>query len=224
MSANLNAGGYVYAIRTQGAEYVKIGVAKNVPSRMRELCTSSPHKLFIYATRFVDKPYELEKRLHQVLSDFRVRNSGGREWFMWCKETREMVRAHLRKELRCEHSVEDLKWQKWLTQHNEEAMRKDIEKNKRLHQEIDRLKELSSRSEEKSSELSEALLALMSKIGFALNSGRSPEIVELAVRRALKDCADFLAAESLLHSSRTDHRRGGMHWFECFCRTLKAAA
>lgn len=68
----------LYAIRTLGAPYVKIGTAVNPSSRLREIQTGNPFKCFVYATRPCSGVPE-EKTYHRR---FHSLHSHG-EWFRW---------------------------------------------------------------------------------------------------------------------------------------------
>jgi len=72
----LHSAGYVYFIRSETGE-VKIGVSKDPKKRLSSLQAGNPVTLEILTTRKSNRPYELESKLHSILSDLRV--SG--EWF-----------------------------------------------------------------------------------------------------------------------------------------------
>lgn len=67
--------GYVYIMRA-GGRY-KIGVSRDVESRLRSIATASPFPVsLVYAEQSPD-PYGLERDIHQRLADHRVHG----EWF-----------------------------------------------------------------------------------------------------------------------------------------------
>lgn len=72
---------YVYMIRCINRDnYVKIGVARNVESRLETLQTSSPYRLEVLASIRCNgrrHAYDLEKRLHWLFRKQRIRG----EWF-----------------------------------------------------------------------------------------------------------------------------------------------
>ena len=73
----------VYVI-TDGSGYVKIGVAKNVEERMRQLQTGNPHELKIIKTFDVDDDLKAESMLHRHFSDRRAKEpiwTHFTEWF-----------------------------------------------------------------------------------------------------------------------------------------------
>lgn len=70
-----NSGRFIYVLKSK--EYYKIGIAKDVAKRMRELQTGNPVKhLFVCSSFFEDAP-KFEKRLHEAFSEYR----GEGEWF-----------------------------------------------------------------------------------------------------------------------------------------------
>lgn len=89
--------GYVYAVRTRGAEYVKIGKAIDPVRRLSGLQSGSPHFLWIYATRKFSEASHSERELQSLLKDHLIDDSGSREWFMWNKDSREQIRSFLGK-------------------------------------------------------------------------------------------------------------------------------
>lgn len=66
---------YIYLIRC--GKYFKIGISGNPLKRAESIQTSTPYKTeLLYAERF-ENATEIEKELHQLLKDKRVRG----EWF-----------------------------------------------------------------------------------------------------------------------------------------------
>lgn len=77
----------LYAIRTHGAPFVKIGTARDPAKRLAELQTGSPFKLFIYATRggaSLAEEFALHRKLHHLRST--------NEWFRWEGEVVDVVK------------------------------------------------------------------------------------------------------------------------------------
>jgi hypothetical protein len=85
----------VYAIRTKGAEYVKVGMAVDVDSRLRQMQTGSAHRLWVYMTSEQRDASGMERELHRKLKQWNVQDAGGREWFHWCKDVRQILRCNL---------------------------------------------------------------------------------------------------------------------------------
>lgn len=67
--------GFVYFIHAKRSNFVKIGFAKTVPNRMRELQVGCPFELAILGWREGDR--ETEIRIHFHYKKFRIRG----EWF-----------------------------------------------------------------------------------------------------------------------------------------------
>lgn len=87
--------GYVYVIRMQGTDYVKIGKADNVANRLMSIQTGNPYLLEIEHIKETDDPSDLESRLFHALKANRVRG----EWFIVDKDYiktifREQVEKH----------------------------------------------------------------------------------------------------------------------------------
>jgi DNA-binding XRE family transcriptional regulator len=71
-------GGFIYALRAVGTPYVKIGSAKDVEVRRKQLQTGQPWALEIVATIFVGAEYRsIEYQIHTMLAAHQ--QSG--EWF-----------------------------------------------------------------------------------------------------------------------------------------------
>ena len=71
---------YIYIVYQAGTDIVKVGVAKDIPSRLRTMQTSNPAKLEIYGAISVgskDQAFFVEASLHQRLKKFKLRG----EWF-----------------------------------------------------------------------------------------------------------------------------------------------
>ena len=75
----------IYVISAVGTEYVKIGIAKNPIKRMNDLQIGVPMLLVLIAV--ADWPHAMEKRIHRVLADHRVRG----EWFANCDKIASMI-------------------------------------------------------------------------------------------------------------------------------------
>jgi hypothetical protein len=70
-----NSNRFIYVLKSR--KYYKIGIAKDVEKRMRELQTGDPIKhLFVCSSFFEDAP-KFEKRLHEAFDEYRVEG----EWF-----------------------------------------------------------------------------------------------------------------------------------------------
>lgn len=67
----------VYAVRQVNTSFFKIGVTKDVKARLGNMQTGNPHVFQLYAFYPNSRARILEKRLHELLSDRRVRG----EWF-----------------------------------------------------------------------------------------------------------------------------------------------
>lgn len=71
---------YVYAIRMQGTEFVKIGISENVYNRLASLQTANPYPLVLEGVvEFSNRPDAVahETWLHSVLREYHARG----EWF-----------------------------------------------------------------------------------------------------------------------------------------------
>ena len=71
---------YVYLIGEKDHKYVdfyKIGVAKDIERRRKQLQTGNPRGLYIMAYKRFSNPYYIESRIHFCLSGSHVRG----EWF-----------------------------------------------------------------------------------------------------------------------------------------------
>jgi hypothetical protein len=64
-------------------ENIKIGVSKNPQRRLKTLQTGHPHKLTLLFSIPSPSAYKIEKQLHKMLTDFRVKktNCVRSEWF-----------------------------------------------------------------------------------------------------------------------------------------------
>ena len=69
--------GYVYFIKIEGQNYVKIGVSVNPPKRKMSLQTKMPFELKIINQLETSNPYGLEHKLHDIYSEMRTNG----EWF-----------------------------------------------------------------------------------------------------------------------------------------------
>ena len=68
-------GAFIYFI-TDG-NYVKIGVASNIKSRMKILQTGNPNELRVIHSEYSDFPYDLEKTYHDKYKKYHIRG----EWY-----------------------------------------------------------------------------------------------------------------------------------------------
>ena len=73
-------GAFVYAIVAPELERVKIGIARNVTTRGRDLQCGSPVTLWIHSEVWSDEPRLDEAKVHAALAHARVPDAG-REWF-----------------------------------------------------------------------------------------------------------------------------------------------
>lgn len=74
--------GYVYIVGNRTARMYKVGIAKDVNARLRQIQTGSPFKLSIISAAECENPRDIEKRAHALLKDFRVQG----EWFHCSQE------------------------------------------------------------------------------------------------------------------------------------------
>jgi hypothetical protein len=86
-------GGYIYFI--VGSEYVKIGKAKDVAQRLKELQTAHAEPLQLVAFFYHAMPSKVEAELHREFGDSRARG----EWF---RLTRDIIRLMERHAKACE--------------------------------------------------------------------------------------------------------------------------
>lgn len=75
----------IYAIRALGTEYVKIGRAKSVGKRLKDLDTGCPHELHIEA--IADWPEAHETAIHLYLED----HCQKLEWFKDSHRTKQVI-------------------------------------------------------------------------------------------------------------------------------------
>jgi hypothetical protein len=73
-----NAPGYLYIIQCEGTDCYKIGIAKNVTSRLKEMQTGCPYRLILINKWYVDRMLLREQVLHRHLSTQKTRG----EWFI----------------------------------------------------------------------------------------------------------------------------------------------
>jgi len=69
---------YVYMLKV-GESHYKVGIAKEVVQRVKELQTSNPNVIEIVTTKIVEDEYKTEGQIHEYLQQMRA--DGGREWF-----------------------------------------------------------------------------------------------------------------------------------------------
>lgn len=69
---------YVYLMRA-GKSHYKIGVTKDLKSRVKAIQAGNPEPVYLVSSKLVDLPYSIETELHQRLTDLAA--GGGREWF-----------------------------------------------------------------------------------------------------------------------------------------------
>jgi Meiotically Up-regulated Gene 113 (MUG113) protein len=67
---------WLYGI--QSGLFIKVGVAKNITTRLRQMNLYNPHPCKVVAKRNLPNAYQVEKRMHQVLAPYAI----GREWFL----------------------------------------------------------------------------------------------------------------------------------------------
>lgn len=85
---NTSKAGYVYLIRAEGSDSIKIGRTTNIDDRLASLETSSPFSLTLVHHKWVENSYQLEAMLHSEFSERRIK----REWFSLSDE--EVKRAY----------------------------------------------------------------------------------------------------------------------------------
>lgn len=73
------AGSYIYFVKAETVDAIKVGTARNVKARLAGMQTGSPLKLAIERTFIVphERAYVIERRIHDALSGFRRHG----EWF-----------------------------------------------------------------------------------------------------------------------------------------------
>ena len=71
---------HLYIIQSKQNGAVKIGISKNPKKRLAQLQTGSPFKLKLIL--IIENRSDLEKKLHNDLKSFRIRNYKG-EWFLY---------------------------------------------------------------------------------------------------------------------------------------------
>ena len=69
--------GCVYFIEDGGTASIKIGATRNVANRLRQIQTHTPSTLKLLAEIEIDDAFKIERRLHAVFADLRIRG----EWF-----------------------------------------------------------------------------------------------------------------------------------------------
>jgi hypothetical protein len=77
--------GFIYAVGCH--EYVKIGIAENVPLRIAGLQIGNPYDLVFLGAWKTFRPAEHELAIHRHLASYRVRG----EWFKLPKMTMELL-------------------------------------------------------------------------------------------------------------------------------------
>jgi len=80
---------YVLYLRDSAGEYFyKIGLAKDLKRRVKEHQTSSPFKIYIAISYYVEDMREEEKELHNIFDDKRILG----EWFSLNKKDLEKIK------------------------------------------------------------------------------------------------------------------------------------
>jgi hypothetical protein len=79
--------GFVYILGA--GDYYKIGKAKVVTDRIKQIIPKLPFEVEIVYTIKSDDPYELEKFLHEQFADKRANG----EWFKLCREDIEYIKS-----------------------------------------------------------------------------------------------------------------------------------
>lgn len=67
--------GWVYGI--QSGQFIKVGIASNIPRRMHAMRLHNPHQLHVVLRRRCESPLFVERRMHEILKPHAL----GREWF-----------------------------------------------------------------------------------------------------------------------------------------------
>lgn len=85
-----SSNGFVYVVKifSDNINYYKIGVARNLESRIKSFKTSNPLKLSIEIAFYVDEMYMIEKYFHCLFEDKRHHN----EWFVLSDEDLELIK------------------------------------------------------------------------------------------------------------------------------------
>lgn len=68
---------YVYLIRCSDNNFYKIGISKNVKTRLKQIQTTSPDNVFIVHTYESKYAFKIEKALHNFFKSYHKNN----EWF-----------------------------------------------------------------------------------------------------------------------------------------------
>lgn len=69
---------YVYILRA-GQDHYKIGVSRNIQSRVRHLQTSNPSIIEIVSLKVIEDSYEVEHAVHNYLEEHKA--DAGKEWY-----------------------------------------------------------------------------------------------------------------------------------------------
>ena len=67
----------VYTLTTEGFEYIKIGMTKNIKNRMRNIQSGCPFKLSLWVCAYTKNPAQVEAEIHDKMEKFRLHG----EWF-----------------------------------------------------------------------------------------------------------------------------------------------
>ena len=85
--AAMAGSGTVYLIQCGNHPLFKIGVATELSNRLSIMQVNCPFKLSIIASKLSPHPYELEKQLHYIVDEHRVRG----EWFKLTRKSLDAV-------------------------------------------------------------------------------------------------------------------------------------
>ena len=92
---------FVYGIKS--LDLIKVGVAKNIEARLKDMRLLNPHGCELVFYRRVFAPFLFEKRMHELLADKAV----GREWFrVTVEELRQAATKAKSKSLSAELAME----------------------------------------------------------------------------------------------------------------------
>lgn len=105
---------WLYGI--QSSLFIKIGVARNINTRLRTMNLYNPHPCKVVVKRRLWNAYAVEKRMHKALAPHAI----GREWFV---VDAALIRATLTEVIKELHR-EDLAWKLLCDERQEEKNRK----------------------------------------------------------------------------------------------------
>ena len=78
-----------------GANTYKIGIARNVRNRLKQIQTSNSELVEVVAKCLVKNPEQAERKIHKLLSEYKL--DGGKEWFKLTNDQALQIAVHLNK-------------------------------------------------------------------------------------------------------------------------------